>query len=404
MRVLMSAYACEADKGSEPGHGWSWGVAMAARGHDVTVMTRPECRPANDDFVAGNGIPTGMQIEYVCKKAWRRPPRLLGRRAHFIYGDYVAWQSAALERARRMHGLQPFDVVHHTTWGSIIFGSPLWRLPIPFIFGPVGGGQRTPIAARPYFQDGWRAEQFRNLSVKVTRWNPVVRSTLAHARTVLVTNDDTEALARLMGARDVRPFPDFGVERVTPRGPRRAGPLRILWVGGSFPRKGLAVALEAVAKARDQVELELVIAGGGPHAHEVNEWIRTWNLADTARYLGVVPFLEMQRLYASGDILLFTSLRDSLGTQLLEAAAAGLPLIAFDLHGVKTHMPATVAMKVPLELGADGIASAIVTLARDGERRRQMGEAARAFATEHTWDAHAEAMETIYMEALCART
>ena len=114
---------------------------------------------------------------------------------------------------------------------------------------------------------------------------------------------------------------------------------------------------------------------------------------------GVLPFSEMPDLYGSGDILLFTSLRDSLGTQLLEAAAAGLPVIAFDLHGVKTHVPSSASIKVPLELGVDGIANAIVDLARDEGRRKQMSDEALAFAHNHTWAANAEAMEMIYIEA-----
>ena len=159
------------------------------------------------------------------------------------------------------------------------------------------------------------------------------------------------------------------------------------------------LALDAAAKARKYVDFELVIAGGGPHAHEVEEWIRARDLSETARYLGSLPFSEMPDLYASGDILLFTSLRDSLGTQLLEAAAAGLPVIAFDLHGVRTHVPSSASIKVPIELGIDGIADAIVDLSQDDARRKQMSDAALAFAHKHTWAANAEAMEMIYVEA-----
>ena len=202
-----------------------------------------------------------------------------------------------------------------------------------------------------------------------------------------------------MGARDVRPFPDWGVDRIAGRGKGGRDLLRLLWIGTSYPRKGLPLALDAVAKARRRVEFEFVIAGGGVPTPVVEEWIRERELAETVRYLGRLPFSEMPELYATGDILLFTSLRDSLGTQLLEAAAAGLPTIAFDLHGVKTHVPSNASIKVPIELGADGIANAIVELASDDKRRMRMSDAALAFARKYTWAANAEAMEMIYLEA-----
>lgn len=40
LNILLSAYACEPNKGSEPGIGWNWAIEIAKRGHVVTVLTR----------------------------------------------------------------------------------------------------------------------------------------------------------------------------------------------------------------------------------------------------------------------------------------------------------------------------------------------------------------------------
>ena len=43
-KVLLSAYACEPNRGSEPGVGWNWAIEIAKRGHDVVVLTRKNNR------------------------------------------------------------------------------------------------------------------------------------------------------------------------------------------------------------------------------------------------------------------------------------------------------------------------------------------------------------------------
>ncbi len=67
-RILLSAYACEPGKGSEPEVGWMWATELAAAGHEVWVITRATNRAA---------------IE-ACTNA-RRPPLL-----HFVYFDLPA--------------------------------------------------------------------------------------------------------------------------------------------------------------------------------------------------------------------------------------------------------------------------------------------------------------------------
>ena len=48
MKVLLSAYACEPNKGSEPGVGWNWAIEIARLGHKVWVLTRANNQPSID--------------------------------------------------------------------------------------------------------------------------------------------------------------------------------------------------------------------------------------------------------------------------------------------------------------------------------------------------------------------
>ena len=68
-RILLSAYACEPGKGSEPAVGWMWATELAAAGHEVWVLTREANRSS---------------IEAVI-------PPLNADRLHFHYCDLPHW-------------------------------------------------------------------------------------------------------------------------------------------------------------------------------------------------------------------------------------------------------------------------------------------------------------------------
>ncbi len=85
MRVLLSAYACEPGKGSEPGVGWRWAIEIARRGHEVIVLTR-----ANNRTV----------IETAIKADPTLPPNIT-----FAYYDLPAW---ALAFKRKFNAVLPY--------------------------------------------------------------------------------------------------------------------------------------------------------------------------------------------------------------------------------------------------------------------------------------------------------
>ena len=61
MIILLSCYACEPRKGSEPGVGWRWAQELAAAGHEVHVITRANNQPA----IEAADCPAGLHFIYV---------------------------------------------------------------------------------------------------------------------------------------------------------------------------------------------------------------------------------------------------------------------------------------------------------------------------------------------------
>ena len=191
-RILLSAYACEPDRGSEPGVGWTWATELARIGHEVSVITRADNRPT----IESNAQHRSLNLTFLYYdlptwvQHWRRFPG--GKRLY-----YVLWQWFAVRYLRHLFSALPFDVVHHVTYVSARYPSFMGSLGIPFLFGPVSGGEGIPPRLRSGLSAGARFQEWlRDLSNFLVRFDPLMRHTFRQAERILVTRDTLELIPR----------------------------------------------------------------------------------------------------------------------------------------------------------------------------------------------------------------
>lgn len=402
MKILMSAYACGPGLGSEEGNSWNWSASLADAGHEVTVLTRPEHR-SKIDAALEDRPDRPLRFLYVDVPRSARPVK--GNAG--VYMKYLAWQWAAYRLAKGLVKRKEFDLVHHISWGSLQLGTWMGRLPVPLVFGPVGGGQTAPRSLRRFYAGDWRTEVLRTfVTEKLVSVDPFARMATHRARLTLVNNEETAQLARRLGSANVRYASEMGVppEALADTPPQPTGDrLRLLWVGRLLPRKGLPLALQAIALARRTVDVHLTVVGGGPQSSQVRGWIEELGITDAVDHLGAIPFSEVQAAYRSHDALLFSSLRDSTGAQILESMAAGVPVIALDQSGAAVLIGDERGMLVRVgeaQETLERVAAAIVTLAQDPDHLIELGHAALRFARSQTWPQRAAEMTTHYEAAL----
>ena len=139
LKILLSAYACEPDKGSEPAVGWNWAIELSKRGHMVWVITRSNNREAIETAVRSNPQLLAIHFHYFdlgrWARRWKKAPAGIQ-----IY--YLLWQFGATKLAKQLNQEVNFDLVHHVTFVGLRQPSFMGALGIPFIFGPVAGGQQ----------------------------------------------------------------------------------------------------------------------------------------------------------------------------------------------------------------------------------------------------------------------
>jgi glycosyltransferase involved in cell wall biosynthesis len=251
MKILVSAYACEPGKGSEPAVGWNW-TRELAREHEVWVLTRANNRAVMEAELARRPQPNIHPLFVDLPRwisFWKRGQR--GVRAY-----YYLWQFAALRRARRAHAEVGFDLVHHLTFATAFAPALVGALPVPFLWGPVGGGVRVPWRqAGEWGVRGSLYEALRAWRRAVGRYaDPLVRLTWRRARMILVQNPETLAFlpARHRGKAIVCPNAGIDPADIAPRRMRDPGRILAVTAGRLLHFKGVSIALKAIAEAGGQ--------------------------------------------------------------------------------------------------------------------------------------------------------
>ncbi|MCP2728629.1 glycosyltransferase family 4 protein [Limnofasciculus baicalensis] len=410
MKVLLVAYECAPNAGSEMASGWNWPLHLADLGHEVWVLNRMG-KESTEKALASRPM-SKIHWIYVDTPAWIKFCRRFAKNTTWLIGlSYLVWQKQAYKIARQLDEKQGFDLVHHITMANLSAGSQLCQLNKPFIFGPVGGGQLAPPAFKKYFINGWNIESFRAFIIKhLYQFNPLLNKTVKRSDLVLATNCDTAELAQKAGAKHVELFLDSGLlpDYLPDQPPTRstATELRLLWLSRIIPRKGLLLALESLSKISHVIPFKLTIIGEGVLSHHISEWIEKFSLENQVDYLGSVPWREVIDKYRNSDVFLFTSLRDSFGSVVLEAMSQALPVIALDHHGVGDFLPSGAGIKVSVTNPPDtvnALADAVEWMYRNPDLRCEMGRIAYEFAKKQTWPEKAIDMSRYYEEIVADR-
>jgi glycosyltransferase involved in cell wall biosynthesis len=394
MRVLLSAYACAPGRGSEPGIGWNV-ASEVAKQHDTWVLTSAESAREIRAAAAEHANPQ-LHFVFIDPFGWTldqvKRRRRLPWRAHV---HYYAWQLRAYLAARKLHRRVQFDIVHHVTYGRYYSPSLVSLLPVPFVWGPVGGGERAPRAFWPSF--GLRGvvyESMRSLARSVGELDPLVRLTARRSALARATTRQTAERLSRVGARTIEVMDQTGLTtdelrmlESTARDDQTIPTSFFLSVARLLHWKGIHLGLEAFAQARlDNVEYRII--GWGPERERLVARSHRLGIADRVTFLGELPRPDVLRLLRSSLALIHPSLHDSGGVVCLEAMAAGAPVVCLNVGGPPVQVTDETGFIVPATTPEEsilGIADAMRVLSTDPARRAVLAASAHRRANEYEW-------------------
>jgi phosphatidyl-myo-inositol alpha-mannosyltransferase len=317
----------------------------------------------------------------------------IGRVFSLPVNDSVARITLSFHMARRVADIlesERFDVLH--------FHEPFMpALPLTLL----------PMSHAPHVAT-FHAFAKSNLGYYYGR--PILKQYLKHLdAAIAVSPPARDFVQHYFPKLDLRVIPNgIDVDRFrpgqTPIHHLRDSCVNVLFVGRLEKRKGLLDLLRAFEYLQQrEPRSRLIVVGDGPLRGKVESYVSSHRL-DNVVMAGYVPAQVLPRYYSSADIACFPATGgESFGLVLLEAMAAGLPVVATEIPGYMSVVEAgtdsiTVRPKSPAELGA-----VLTVLARDAALRRRLGQAALAKAQRYSWRMVAAQVIEVYQEARQAR-
>ena len=360
MKILVAATACRPYAGSEAYVGWQ-AINALRHDHELWVMTSLWCRPAIERLINSEGGWTRVRFVYVDEQEGDRPysdNRMIARLQSWM--RYRKWCRYASVAAKRLNQQIKFDLAHHVTYATWRMGSPLAGIGIPWIWGPIGGGEVFPLRMIPVLSPVAAIfELVRAINTWLAKKSPTVRRAAREATLVLPNNPETERLVSGLGVprnRTRRLCQSFlteerlgSLKRTQWMTPKECGEVRLVAGGNLEGRKGVAIALRAIAQlAVEGIPIQYTYLGRGPELAHLKALADRLGIADRVNFVDSLSGDEYVQALQSSHVYLLPSLREGVPVTQMEAMAAGCVPIVADCGGAGPMARSSGAEPIPV--------------------------------------------------------
>lgn len=402
LKVLISAYSCAPDRGSEHEIGWQW-VKHLAENHDLTVITRTKNY---------NAIEQAMNYNQ-----WHNHPRFVyheaGKTALFLRNQlhairfyYYFWQWSARSLVSKLLSEAQFDLLHHVTFSSCRYPTAIWGHKIPCVWGPVGGLESVPSSLIYWRQPkAMIYESLRTIDNFLQKQSVRGLQSRAKDSTVILacTHETQQAFANLGVQASLMSSAGATSDLLRNRQfTVRKGPLRLIYAGRMIALKGIDLAIEALKLAQTDVRVTLI--GQGDFLERLKALAIKCGVNGLVEFREQLPRNLLLDEYLNHDACLFPSQHDTGGFTVIEAMACGLPVICLDSGGPRLMVQQGCGIRIPMDERSVIIQNLATAIRNYGDNRKMVikhgMKAQEVIRRDFLWNKKAQAMNKIYTTAL----
>ena len=402
-KILISCYACGPKWGSEVGMGWNW-ITHLARFCQLTVITESGFK--EDIESALSTLKFNFELEFHYINIGQKARDHFWRQGDWrFYYYYKIWQQQAFILASRLISKESYDIIHQLNMIGYREPGYLWKLPIPFVWGPIGGYIQFPW--RFLSQLGVRGALYHALRNIANSFQMRISSRVrcaSHQAKVLIaaTKDDKKAINKLYNC-DAVVIPETGaiLSKMNERKPKAK--LKLVWSGIFQARKALPILLHALARICNRRQLQLEILGDGPEKKRWKKMALDLGVNNICHWHGRLNHDKALAIMKDADIFILTSLLEATSTVVLEALGYGVPVFCHDACGFGAVVNETCGIKIPLICPKKSVlefASAIEKCNQDRKFLLQLKQGATQRSKNLSWQANASKVIQLYYKIL----
>jgi glycosyltransferase involved in cell wall biosynthesis len=406
LKVLVAAYACNPYMGSEKGVGWGW-VNAIAQDHEVWAMTDEIHRSDIERKISGDSERyKNIHFHYIPRTRWLWLEKIW--QPSYLW-TYQIWQKKAYTLGGRLHKEIGFDLAHQLTYVGYRNPGSLWKLNIPFVWGPIGGLENTPWRFLPLLGfNGLVYYAARNII------NSLHKRFLVSARRAFQKADGGIIAATEGIRKEILKWYGLDSEVICEIGPpeeiatehsqrRPDEPLRLVWSGLHDPAKALPLLLHAGAALPKKIDWQLNILGNGTCTKEWRRLAKRLGIAERCCWHGWVPRDKALAMMHKAHIFVITSLKDLTSTVLIEALSQGVPIICLNHCGFQNIVDDSCGIKIDVttpHLISGDIREAIELLWNDEMFRKSLAEGALRRVHVVSWKGKSVMINKIYAKVV----
>jgi glycosyltransferase involved in cell wall biosynthesis len=335
--VLVSAYACEPNKGSENEVGWRWILDISKEAKEVIVVTRANNKDNIEKELLRKPLKNVQFLYFDLPYILRFYKK--GKRGIYLY-SYL-WEIGVFFFLLSRYKKSYFDISQRLTFVSYKFPTFIWYFSKQFILGPIAGGERYPVGLLKIFSfRGKIKEVLRMILQRVVLYDPFIFLTMKKADKIIAVTDETKSILfkKFQKKTIIKPAiqidkndfkVDVDIEAINKNNDYK---IKLLYVGRLLELKGLMFILKAL-KEIDNSKYILTVIGDGSDRKIFENYVQKYNL--NVEFLGNIPRQKLSKYYLNADLFVFPSLHDSGGMVVLEAKAHGLKVLVSAYGGPK---------------------------------------------------------------------
>lgn len=403
MKVLVNAYACSPNMGSEPGMAWNWSVNLAKH-CELFIITEGEFRERIDKALLL--LPQGKNMHFYYNPVSEEVRKMCWNQGDWrFYKHYRTWQKRTLEIARQICKDEKIDVIHQLN--MIGFREPglLWKINGPkFVWGPIGGIESIPLSFLK--GAGIKPALLNAIKKAITniqfRYQGTVREAMKRADAIVASSVGCQRMIEDYYHKKAYQINENGCEVIVSENkvPKKDEQFDIIWCGKFIFHKRFDLALKTIALLKDlKVKLHVVGIGDGSEYKKLEKDLK---IEDHVEWHWVGHEM-VNSLMRQADVLLFTSVYDATSRTVMEAIQNQTPVVCFDAYGFGTVVDDTIGIKVPLsnpEQAVKDFAAAIRSLYYDRGWLSDLSANCKERIKMFTWEHEAEQMVDIYNRLL----